>query len=80
MLTLNVIVKCAVFVTVSLQQLECIVVAKVFKLNQCVLTISIKVTNTFTCCCSYCYYYYYSCCRGYSQLLFTWISLLELEN
>jgi len=43
-LTLNVIIKCAVFVTVSLQQLKCIVVAKVFKLNQRVLTKSIKAT------------------------------------
>ena len=48
MLTLNVIIECAISVTISLQQLECIVVAKVLKLNQCRLTISIKATHAMT--------------------------------
>ena len=48
MFTLNVIIKRAVFVTVSLQQLECIVIAKVFKLNQRVLTKSTKATQSIT--------------------------------
>jgi len=46
MLTLNVIIKCAVFVAVSLQQLECIVITKVFKLNQRVLTKPAKATRS----------------------------------
>ena len=38
-LTLNVIIECAVHVPVLCQQTECIMIAKVLKLNQCVLTI-----------------------------------------
>jgi len=43
-LTLNVIIECAVSVTVALQQLKCVVVGKVFKLNQCMLTKSTTAT------------------------------------
>ena len=46
--TLNVVIECAVFVTVALQQLECIVIAKVFKLNQRLITIPTKATCNIT--------------------------------
>ena len=38
-LTLNVVIKCQVFILVFLQQSEGVVVSKVLKLNQCVLSI-----------------------------------------
>jgi len=73
-LTLNVIVKRAILVTVSLQQLECIVVAKVFKLNQCALTKPTKTTHTMTCN----YYHHYHCC--YNSFSFCLPGLLLYQS